>query len=440
VATRRMAARRTITGSLSDVQRRLKYVESRPTPSQLANQVVRRNNLQPRSVSTDQIALRSVTNTLIEQKTITSNELADNAVTSSVLAPQSVTTESFVVGAVTAPAIANDAVTADAIADGAITEPAVATDSIGDRALQSNSVGESELKNNSVSTAKIRDSAVTEAKLNNGAVTENKIALNAVTSGKINTGAVTAAKIGSGAVTTIKIGDAAVTDAKIGDAAVTNAKIQNGAVSIFKIGVGAVDTLRIASGSTIATNVLAGAGLLRTTSGISGSGTSYTLTADFGTGSNQLPRGNHIHPISSSQVDTIGTTGVVTNHTHQYLRANSPTLGWGVPPSSRKLKKEISNFVIEDPKKILNLQAKTYKYKNQLKSYHVSKNRQWLHGYIAEEVVDLGLEELVGYDKKGKPNSLDYSLISLFLVELAKVHQNEIDSLKEEVQRLKEER
>jgi hypothetical protein len=61
-----------------------------------------------------------------------------------------------------------------------------------------------------------------------------------------------------------------------------------------------------------------------------------------------------------------------------------------------------------------------------------------MHGYIAEEVLELGFEELLGYDEKGEPASLNYGLLSTLILELVKVQQTEIDSLKEEIQRLKE--
>jgi hypothetical protein len=69
---------------------------------------------------------------------------------------------------------------------------------------------------------------------------------------------------------------------------------------------------------------------------------------------------------------------------------------------------------------------------------HEGINREWMHGYIAEEVQELGFEELLGYDEKGEPASLNYGLLSTLVLELVKVQQTEIDSLKEEIQRLKE--
>ena len=107
-------------------------------------------------------------------------------------------------------------------------------------------------------------------------------------------------------------------------------------------------------------------------------------------------------------------------------------------PSSLKLKKEISDHQPADIKNILNLRLKKYKYKNQLRHLQEGINREWMHGYIAEEVQELGFEELLGYDEKGEPASLNYGLLSTLILELVKVQQTEIDSLKEEIQRLKE--
>jgi hypothetical protein len=59
-------------------------------------------------------------------------------------------------------------------------------------------------------------------------------------------------------------------------------------------------------------------------------------------------------------------------------------------------------------------------------------------GLIAEEVLEAGIEEVIGYDKEGLPASLRYDLLSIYVIDLLKRHQNEIQSLKEEIERLKE--
>jgi hypothetical protein len=61
-----------------------------------------------------------------------------------------------------------------------------------------------------------------------------------------------------------------------------------------------------------------------------------------------------------------------------------------------------------------------------------------MYGYMAEDLIENDFEEVIGYDKDGLPDTVNYGLISIFVLELVKKHQNEIDSLKEEIQRLKE--
>ncbi len=440
MASRRMVSRRTITGSLSDVQKRLKYVEGRSTPSRLATQVVRRTNVQPRAISTDQIALSSINNSLIEEGTIRASELATNAVGNDELAPNSVDTENFIVGAVDNSALGPGAVTQDKLADDSVGQDQIIDGSVGTIAIIDGAITTGKILDGAINTSKLNNFAVTTDKIGPGAIVDGKIAIDAISSGTIQNGAITGGKISNGAVTSAKIGGGQVQTTNIADRAVTRAKIGTGAVGAVQIATGSVDAARISSGSSIATQVNVAGGLNRSTfSGGSFGGTAYTLSVRFGGGSNEVARGNHTHPISSS--NSAGTTtgpSAGTTHTHGYAITNVP-FSTGTP-STKRVKKDISDYELDDPKKILNLQPKKYKYKNSLRAQHSVKNRNWLYGYIAEDVLEIGLEELVGYDKKGKPNSLDYSLISLFLVELAKVHQTEIDSLKSEVQRLKEER
>lgn len=432
MATRRRASRRTITGSLSDIDRRLKFVETRPSPSRLASQVVRRTNIQPRAVSTDQIQLLSITNSLIEKRTVGEAELAENSVTSLQVAPAAITSESFAPGAVDNAALAPDSVGADNIQNGSVDEDALAPGAASEDKIADGAVTTAKIENGAVTESKLASNAVTESKINSGAVTESKIALQAVTEGKISSGAVTSTKIGNGAVTAAKLGSDSVSTVKIADFAVTTAKIGSFAVTANKMASQSIASVNIVANDAIGTRFVAGSGL-SISRGNRSVGSQYSYSADFGTGSNQVPRGNHTHSINGANSAT-GGASAGTAHTHNYVfRA-----GLANAPSTKKVKTNISTHSIEDPKKILNLEPKKYKYKNSLRTLHSGKNREWMHGYIAEEVLELGLEEIVGYDKKGKPDSLDYSLISLFLVELAKVHESEINSLKEEIQRLKE--
>ena len=61
-----------------------------------------------------------------------------------------------------------------------------------------------------------------------------------------------------------------------------------------------------------------------------------------------------------------------------------------------------------------------------------------MYGYIAEEVLENGVEEIVGYDENKEPASLHYGLLSTLVLELVKEQQKEIDLLKEELRQLEE--
>jgi hypothetical protein len=134
------------------------------------------------------------------------------------------------------------------------------------------------------------------------------------------------------------------------------------------------------------------------------------LDLNRGTNAGQIPFGNHTHPGN-----------------------NQP------PSSSIRFKKDIADYEV-DGTKLLNLQAKTFKYKagHRDQQYGSTYNRPWVLGFMAEEVLEAGIEEVIWYDNEGLPASLRYDLLSVYVVDLLKKHQNEIDSLKEEIQRLKE--
>ena len=54
-------------------------------------------------------------------------------------------------------------------------------------------------------------------------------------------------------------------------------------------------------------------------------------------------------------------------------------------------------------------------------------------GFIAEEFANVGLGQLVIYDKDGQPNGLKYDKIPLYLLEVAKKQNQEIQAIKQEL-------
>ena len=85
------------------------------------------------------------------------------------------------------------------------------------------------------------------------------------------------------------------------------------------------------------------------------------------------------------------------------------------------------NTFNNDFSKILNVEPKKFNYKgDNVKNI----------GYIAEDFDRIGLNELVVYDKFGRPDAISYDKISLYLIEVVKDQQKQIELLKEEVCKL----
>jgi hypothetical protein len=409
LATRRRASRNSITGTITDLQRRVRHLQTLPAPSRLANEVVRRVNIQPRAVDSDQLALRAVVNDSIEDGAIKERNMDTDSVNNSAIQDNAITRLKILDGEVVDGKLDGNSVNRENIKDSAINA----------NKLANASVEESKIVNGAVTNSKIGSGAVRTANIQSSAVTTGTIADSNVTSDKLASGAVTSAKIGFGAVGTTRIADLAVTTAKLADLSVTGAKLANNSVSAAKINVSAVNSIdKITSGVQVAiasNTVTAGVGLRRT---VGGSG--VAIFASFGGGSQDIPAGNHRH-----NYQDFGSFGGATTRT-----TSEPV------SSSRSLKKEISPYVIEDPKKILRLDLKKYKYRNQLKDGHTSVKREWLHGYIVEELADLGVEEAVGYDKDGKPISIVYNVLVMYIIEVLKQQEQEISELRKELAKL----
>ena len=358
------------------------------------------------SIDTEHYALSSIKKEAIDINAIENAEMADNSVDSSEYVDRSIDSEHYFQGSVDATAIALNAVENAEMADNSVdsaeyTDRSIdsehyASGSVDDTAIGLDAVGASELGNNSVDTANIVNDAVNSDKIDTKVIsgskgTKNHIADNSI--GQLN--------IGPLAVGTGELIDRAVTQAKIatsvsfppGDGSVTPAKLS---FTTFERG----QLIRSGlSSNSVATSVNfeAPTGLTK-------------IDVDFGTSQFTVPRGNHTHPAN-----------------------NQP------PSSSIRFKKDIADYQV-DGTKLLNLQAKTFKYKagHRDQQYGDTNNRPWVLGFMAEEVLEAGIEEVVGYDKEGLPASLRYDLLSVYVIDLLKTHQNEIDSLKEEIQRLKE--
>jgi hypothetical protein len=96
--------------------------------------------------------------------------------------------------------------------------------------------------------------------------------------------------------------------------------------------------------------------------------------------------------------------------------------------SSKRYKENIAPLQ-DDSSKILQARPVTFTWKE-------SKERGF--GLIAEDMDELGLTNLVVYDSEGRPDSVRYEFISLYLLEVAKEQAASIKELKAENESLKE--
>lgn len=100
------------------------------------------------------------------------------------------------------------------------------------------------------------------------------------------------------------------------------------------------------------------------------------------------------------------------------LEYNTSTKKITYDSSARKYKENIRDYT-DDFKKVLKLQPKTYIRKN---------NYQKEIGYIADDLHEMGLSELVGY-KDNEPDFLNRKAIQLYMLEVIKNHETRIKRL-----------
>jgi hypothetical protein len=516
MATRRRSRRKTISGNLTDIQKRIRYLETRPGAGRLASKAVATKNLALRAINEDVVADNAIIRRSIANSAVGTNEIEQDSITSALLATNSVTADAIAPGEVGTTEIANDAINNDKLATDSVNSDSILAGSVGTTELaggipddkisgmsSSKLIGQVQdnqiagisgskiiggldgalIIDGTVDTPELAGLAVTTAKIDDLAVTYPKIAKYSVLSDNIPGNAIIgragthpfggsphlqnftigSGDIFSGSITTNKIDTEAVTTGKIGNLQVTRAKLANSAVGTAQIGELQVTTSKIASsavtfikinpadhGRLSNNGISVGTGLVKSWAG---TGSRVVIVPNTGTGSNQLAAGNHTHtggttvpshthPLPGTSY-LIGPSGTHGGHNlpgtndgrHQHnLRVSGNTLS---NTSTMKAKKEIQDHSFET-RKLLTLKLKKYKYKNEYRSLQDNLNREWMYGYIAEEVQEAGLEEILGYDSDGEVASLQYGTLVTLAIELIKEQQSDIDLLKEEIQRLKE--
>jgi len=422
-----MARRNSLIGNLTDTQRRLQLLESRPSYTRLASQVVTRTNIRPKTISTDQIENLSIKNGLIGTDEVTNRNLSTNSVTTDNITPGNVTTGT----------IASSAVTADKIQDSAVTTAKIADSAVTTAKIANSAVTTAKIADGNVTTAKIAGSAVTTDRISDGAITTAKLAFAAVTTSKIGAGQVSTDNIGQGQVRTFNIDFANITRQKmaansVGDIElingnVTNAKLANGAVTTSKIGDGEVTRAKI--NFSVISSITAGTAIT-----VGGTDGSPTVGVNYSVLDLRYARTSHNHSgtTGASAHPTYSiTTGQPPNQTTIQVHSHDFFAG-----STRTIKKDISTYEF-DTSKLLKTTLVRFKYLNAYKD--LTRNAEWEYGYIAEDFEEVGLEEPLAYNSDGQPNRINYSLIGVLTLELVKEQQNRIEALEKTISEMKKE-
>jgi TolB-like protein len=470
--THRRARRKSIAGNITDVQKRLRFLETRPAPSKLASKAVATKNIALRAIETELIADSSITTRTVGQAQIT------NFTLSSVTDPEgaAVDTENIADGAVENAQLAGN-ISDDKISGmssskliGQVQDSQIAglstTKLIGTitNAQLAGSITEDKIV--SLPTTKLTGT-ITNAQLA-GSITEDKITslpttkltgtiTNAQLAGSITqdkivslpttklTGTITNGQL-AGSITEDKITSLPTTKLT---GTITNDQLAGSIADGKIVGISASKLIGTVTNGQLAGSITSDKILSLAASKVSGTLDISTIPAAV------LTDVNASSPVTVSGSGRSRTIGINTasfalaSHTHSQYAANGrydtsfagDHLGHGGhshfinTASTKKLKKEISDYSI-DLEKLFLLQPKQFKYRNQARNF--SKNREWDYGYIAEEALEIGVEEIVGYDEKGEVDSINYGLLSVFVLELVKKQQSEIDLLSEEIKRLKE--
>lgn len=130
---------------------------------------------------------------------------------------------------------------------------------------------------------------------------------------------------------------------------------------------------------------------------------------------------------STGNVRVAQTYNNVVSLSPRTMSVNSNGL-YGYVSSTIRHKKNINDYIVDEDA-LMGLNIKSFSYKNdETNSTH--------YGFIAEDAVELGLEELVQMDNEGLPEYFDYSRLSVFLFQVIKTQRNKISELEQRLDAL----
>ena len=122
------------------------------------------------------------------------------------------------------------------------------------------------------------------------------------------------------------------------------------------------------------------------------------------------------------------TSGV--SNANVYLNPNNGLMARMT--SSRRYKRNIADWSA-DHEAVLALQPRTWQANTPMEG---EDPESWFVGFVAEEVHELGLTELVQYDEDGRPDALHYATFSVAQQAVLRKHEEEIADLRARVEQL----
>ena len=138
MATRRRSRRKTISGNLTDIQKRVRYLETRPSASRLASKAVASKNLSLRSVEEDIVADNAIVRRTIAANAIGTTQIEQDSITNALIASNAVNADSFAPGSVGTAELRDDSVTNDKIATNAVDSRTILAGAVGNSELEGN--------------------------------------------------------------------------------------------------------------------------------------------------------------------------------------------------------------------------------------------------------------------------------------------------------------
>jgi hypothetical protein len=118
------------------------------------------------------------------------------------------------------------------------------------------------------------------------------------------------------------------------------------------------------------------------------------------------------------QTTTLNAKGLRNIGDHKNVQYNATTGEIGFDNSTRRDKRDIAPLT-DDFGKVMQLQPRKYT--------RPDNRENWEIGYIAEEAKSLGLEYLVFYDEENNPDGINYRKLCLYLVEIVREHERQLN-------------